>query len=108
MEEQKKAIKLLETANKYDIDKYREIDFFDTHTSFSGTPKRHPVDREKLVLVSDPFTSETEFYEFPVESIDYFEELDTISAEFGKSALRVRIWVKKGTPAIRYEPFVVE
>ncbi len=108
MEEQKKAIKLLQTAKNYDIDKYREINFFKTHTSFTGTPKKHPADRGKLVLVADPFASETEFFEFPIEAIDYFEEVGTVSSEFGDSALRIRIWVKKGTPALRYEPFVVE
>jgi inorganic pyrophosphatase len=98
---------LIKSTRNYDIEKYRQLDFFKTHISFEGTPKKHTTDKTRVILVADPFSEEKSFYEFPVTAIDYIEEIETIAAEDGRSAPRIRLWIRKGTLGFRYEPFMV-
>lgn len=99
---------MLERLNRnLGIQKYREMNFFDTHVSFEGTPRKHPNDKTKVVLLTDPFSEKNAFFEFPLSAIDYIEELETISSEDGKSAVRMRLWIKKGSVGLKYEPFIV-
>ena len=108
MEEQIKLLKQLQDNDKTAIDKYRNINFFETHVAFVGTPKKHQYDKSKIIIVSDPFTDKKIFYEFSIDSIDLVEELGTISSSDGKNALQIRVWIKKGTLAVKYEPFIIE
>ncbi|MEW6527449.1 MAG: inorganic pyrophosphatase Ppa [Spirochaetota bacterium] len=108
MEEQIKLLNLLKENDKTAIDKYRNINFFENHVAFVGTPKKHQYDKSKIILLSDPFSDKKIFYEFSIDTIDLVEELGTISSQDGKNALQIRIWVKKGTVALKYEPFIIE
>lgn len=108
MEEQIKLLNLLKENDKTAIDKYRNINFFENHIAFVGTPKKHQYDKSKIILLSDPFSDKKIFYEFSIDTIDLVEELGTISSQDGKNALQIRIWVKKGTIALKYEPFIIE
>jgi len=108
MEEQIKLLNFLKENDKTAIDKYRNINFFENHVAFVGTPKKHQYDKSKIILLSDPFSDKKIFYEFSIDTIDLVEELGTISSEDGKNALQIRIWVKKGTVALKYEPFIIE
>jgi len=76
--------------------------------AFSGAPKKHPFDKEKLILISDPFSTHTLFYDFTVSDILHVDELPHLVAESGDSVKMVRIWVRKGSLGVKYEPFVVE
>jgi hypothetical protein len=58
-----------------------------THVPFSGSACKHPYDPEKLVLVTDPFST----------AITYCEVVNM-----------VRFWVRKGCVGVRCTPFVVE
>jgi hypothetical protein len=66
------------------------------------------VDENILILLTSPFTSDKKFYEFYVNSIGSIEEIGTITSEKGESAIKVRVWVKKGMPALKAEPFIIE
>lgn len=99
---------MLERLNRdLGVQKYREMNFFDTHVSFEGTPRKHPSDKTKVILLTDPFSEKNTFFEFSLSAIDYIEELETISSEDGKSAVRMRLWIKKGSVGLKYEPFIV-
>ena len=78
-----------------------------THVCFSGTPRKHPYDREKVILVADPYSSHTFFYEFSKADVTYVEELPNLVAADGQTFPMVRIWVKKNSIAVRSTPFVV-
>lgn len=108
MKDLQSVIKLIETSKGYEIDKYREVNLNKTHSPFEGTPKKHPNDKNVLILVTSPFTEHKEFYEFSIESIGNIEELGTITSENGNSAYKIRVWVKKGMPALKTEPFIIE
>lgn len=100
--------KLIEKSDKkFAVDTYRETDALKKYTVFEGTPKKHPNDDKILILLTDPFSKNHEFYEFTVDSIVNLEEIGTITNQDGESAIQVRIWIKKGMPAIKAKPFIV-
>jgi hypothetical protein len=78
------------------------------HVSFSGVPRKHPYDEDKLLLIADPFSLHAVFYEFNLTDIVHVEELPSVVNEGGESARTARVWVKKGSFGLRYEPFRVE
>ncbi|HOO70954.1 MAG TPA: hypothetical protein PK926_04255 [Spirochaetota bacterium] len=108
MEDIKYIKKLLSSSEKYAIDIFRDANFSLRHKPFEGTPKKHPTDDNILVLISDPFSRRSKFYEFSVESIGTIEEIGTRTSDHGESAYFIRVWIKKGLTALKTEPFIVE
>ena len=101
--------KYLETKPFYEITKYsRHPDYSKGNVAFTGTPRKHPYDEKKILLISDPFSSNTIFFEFRLKDITYIEELSQLATEDGEILNIVKIWIKKGSLGIKYEPFVVE
>lgn len=99
--------KLLEISDKFDIKKYECEDLSQTHSGFEGTPRKHPYDKSRVLIVTNPFDESQLFYEFPIKSIDFIEDIETITSEDGRSAPILRFWIKKGTMGIKSEPFIV-
>ena len=79
-----------------------------THVPFSGSPRKHPHDPGKVIVVVDPYSSNTFYYEFKAKDITFVEELPSIVDREGEVITIVRIWVKKMAVGIRCAPFVVE
>jgi len=79
-----------------------------THVSFSGSPKKHPYDPEKVILVADPFSTDNLYYEFNKDDISYVEELPNLVNREGDTLIMARVWVKKMSVGIRCSPFIVE
>lgn len=104
--------KILESSREFEIQTYKRPEDIRqmnlTHVSFSGTPLHHPYDNEKVVLLVDPFSSNTLYYEFFSKDISYAEHLEIIVDPEGKTLNIVRIWVKKKSIGIRCTPFIVE
>lgn len=101
--------KMLEKTKKdFAIERYGDIDINITHRAFIGVPRKHQNDSKIIILMLDPFQKNKEFYEFTIDSIDRMEEIGTITNEDGQSAMKVKIWVKKGVPAIKAKPFIVK
>ncbi|MFP4363766.1 MAG: hypothetical protein ACLFR1_07830 [Spirochaetia bacterium] len=101
--------KYLETAPIYEIEKYKkQKDYYKHCVPYSGTPKQHPYDPEKVVLIISPISHNTEFIEFLVRDIEYAEDLPNLVTEEGESLKMVRIWIKKGSFALKYLPFEVD
>ncbi|MDA3971136.1 MAG: inorganic pyrophosphatase Ppa [Desulfobulbaceae bacterium] len=84
-----------------------ETEFYENHIAFTGAPQKHFFDHEKVVLVVDPFSFNTSYYEFKTSDISYVEELQTTVDKNGLAINIVRIWVKKLAIGIRSTPFVV-
>jgi inorganic pyrophosphatase len=78
-----------------------------THVPFSGAPHIHPYHAEKIVLVVDPYSTNTLYYEFRTDDITHVEEMPSIVNMDGEVVNMVRLWVKKKSIAIRSMPFVV-
>jgi hypothetical protein len=100
--------RLIEKSQKeFAVEKYKIADTNTSYRVFTGTPKKHPNDDKILILLTDPFSKNKEFYEFTVDSIAYIEETGTITNQDGESAIQIRVWIKKGKPAIKAKPFIV-
>jgi len=100
--------KYLETQPLYDVVKYdRRPALISEAISFTGALRKHPYDDSKILLITDPFSSDTEFFEFQAADIVYYEERPNISTESGESLFIVQIWVRKGSLGIQYHPFEV-
>ena len=81
--------KYLESKPFFEITKYsRHPDYSKDNVAFTGSPRKHPYDKKKLLLISDPFSTNT--------------------SEEGDIVKLVKIWVKKGSLGLKYEPFIVE
>jgi inorganic pyrophosphatase len=102
----------LQEASKFHIQAYQKPKnaqiLKETHVSFSGSPQKHPYDTDKVILVADPFSTNTLYYEFNKGDISYLEELPNLVNLDGETITMVRIWVKKMSVAIRCSPFIVE
>jgi len=79
-----------------------------THVAFTGSPQIHRYDRDKIILVADPFSTNTFYFEFHKGDISYAEELPNLVNVEGEIITMVRIWVKKRSIAIQCTPFLVE
>lgn len=101
--------KLLERAGKFEIDLYKmPSDFRKNNIAFTGAPEKHPHDKEKLILIADPFSKNISYYEFRIADVMGVEELPSLATMEGKSVTMCRIWVRKGSVGIRSTPFIVE
>ena len=102
----------LKEAEKFEIQAYKRPEDFntlrETHVAFTGTPKRHPYDAEKVILVADPYSNQNVYYEFSKMDISYVEELPSIVTLEGETVTMVRIWLKKMSIGLRCSPFIVE
>ena len=79
-----------------------------THVAFTGSPQRHPYDSDKVILVVDPYSSNTFYYEFKMDDVAFVEELPNLVNIDGEAISTARIWVKKMSIGVRCSPFVVE
>jgi inorganic pyrophosphatase len=82
-------------------------DLIKTHVPFSGSPQKHPHDAGRIILVADPYSSNTFYYEFKIQDIHYMEELPNLVNIHGETVTMFRIWVKKTGIGLRCIPFVV-
>ena len=103
-------VNFLELKDRFEIQQYVKPDHIDKdgYIPFSGSPRKHPCEETRVILIADPFSEVTYFYEFNIEDIDYVEELPSISNIKGESVPMVRIWVKKKSIGLRCAPFIVD
>ncbi|WP_319561322.1 hypothetical protein [Marispirochaeta sp.] len=100
--------KYLSTAPLFNITRYEsEEDFAQDCIAFEGAPKKHPYDPDKLLLIIKPFSSNTTFYEFRVKDIRHAENLPSIVTDAGSNLFMARIWIRRGSMGVKYEPFEV-
>ena len=101
----------LQASKKFEIQLYKSPKNRDrlwkTHVPFSGSPQKHPYDADKVIVIIDPYSTNPFYYEFSTQSIAFVEELSNLVSREGKTVPMARIWVKKGTVALRCTPFVV-
>ena len=99
-------------ALKFQIQTYKKpkdlLSLRKSHVSFAGSPRKHPYDSNKVILIADPFSRNNLYYEFGKDDISYVEELPNIVDLDGSTIAVVRVWVKKLSVAVRCSPFIVE
>ncbi|RLC31010.1 MAG: inorganic pyrophosphatase Ppa [Deltaproteobacteria bacterium] len=102
----------LQKAETLEIQTYRKPknirELRKTHIPFSGLLKKHPHDSGKVVLIADPDSPGTSYYEFKTNDISCAEEMPALVNMDGETITIARIWVKKKSMGIRFIPFLVE
>jgi len=103
-------INFLELKENLEIQAYEKVKTLDKtiHVPYSGSPRKHPHDKTRFILVADPFTDNTFYYEFQIKDVACAEELPSMTSLKGESIHMVRIWVKKKSIAIHSTPFIVD
>ncbi|MDD2390620.1 MAG: inorganic pyrophosphatase Ppa [Desulfobacterales bacterium] len=103
---------LLQESEKFELQSYRKPTDIKilrkTHVPFSGSPIKHPYDNDKVILIADPYSTNTFWYEFKTEDISFVEELPNIVDIDGNTVIMARVWVHKLKVGVRCTPFIVE
>jgi len=104
--------KFLQEAEKHELQPYKKPkdvkNLKGTNIAFSGSPRKHPYDKEMVILLADPYSTNTFYYEFKIKDISHVEELPNIVNIDQEAVTMVRIWIKKNSIGIRCMPFIVE
>lgn len=107
-----KPLHYLQETMKFEVQTFRHPGNLNqlrrTHVSFSGSPRKHPHDDQKVILVVDPCSRNTFYYELSREDIAFVEELPNIVNDADETITVVRVWVRKGSIAVRCTPFRVD
>jgi len=75
---------------------------------FTGYPRVHPSEKNKLVLVNDPLGPEPVVLEFKLEDILFVEEVPSAVTETGEGVPLIKLWIKRGAVGMILEPFEVD
>ena len=75
---------------------------------FTGYPRSHPSEKDKLLLVYDPLGVNPALMEFKTEDVMYVEEIPQAVTESGEGIPLVKIWVRRGARGVLLEPFEVD
>ena len=101
-------LKLLEEGRFFEIQrslKPRE-DLKDQALSYSGSLGPH-YNPNMVLLLTHPLESSGKIYEFRLEDILYAHDLPSKSRPGGVTVEQTRLWVRRGSPAMRMQPFRV-
>jgi hypothetical protein len=74
---------------------------------FTGYPRAHPLEKNKMILVHDPLGAEPAVLEFKLEDILFVDEVPSAITEAGEGVPLVKLWVKRGAVGMILEPFEV-
>jgi hypothetical protein len=73
--------------------------------AFTGYPRQHPAEKNKLILVYDPLGANPAIMEFLLDDVFYIEELHSAVTESGEGVPLVKLWVRRGARGVILEPF---
>ncbi|GHV10543.1 hypothetical protein FACS189491_00200 [Spirochaetia bacterium] len=74
---------------------------------FTGYPRQHPSEKDKLILVYDPLGLNPMVLEFRIEDVLYVEELHSAVTQSGEGIPLLKLWLRKGAHGVILEPFEV-
>ena len=101
-----------EEHEKFEIQAYKKPKSLkllkETHIAFTGSPRKHPYDPERVILITDPYSKITSYYEFKTADISYVEELVNLVNLEGETVPMARVWVKKKSIGARASLFIVD
>jgi len=75
---------------------------------FTGYPRSHPSEKDKMLLVYDPLGINPSIMEFKIEDILFLEDIPQAVTESGEGIPLVKIWVRRGARGVLLEPFEVD
>lgn len=103
---------LLKLQEKFDIQVFEKVqdvkNLKKNHVCFCGTPKKHPYSEDLIILIANPFGTNTTYYEFNISDISYVEKISNEVNLSGETVTVARIWIEKGSVGNHCIPFQVE
>jgi inorganic pyrophosphatase len=75
--------------------------------AFTGVPRKHPYDEGKLILFTEVLSESPRMVEFRLADVVLAEDLPSPVSESGEGIPLMRIWIRKGSLAVQYDPFEV-
>jgi hypothetical protein len=75
---------------------------------FTGYPRQHPSEKQKLVLIYDPLGKNPAVLEFKLDDILHVEDVPSAVTETGEGVPLIKLWVRKGAHGVILEPFEVD
>jgi len=75
---------------------------------FTGYPRSHPSEKDKLLLVYDPLGVNPSLMEFKTADVLFIEDIPQAVTETGEGIPLVKIWVRRGARGVLLEPFEVD
>lgn len=76
--------------------------------SFVGSPRMHPYDDSKIILILDVVAGTSTVLEFRVADVLGAQEMPSPVTTEGESFTQVRLWIRRKAIGLRYEPFEVD
>lgn len=105
------APRTLQKAEKFEIEAYKTPHdirtLSKTHAPYTGSPQKHPLDPEQIILVSDPYNAASPYIEFNRQDITHVEKLAAVVNLKGDTVYMIRVWVRRGSLATQCTPFQV-
>ena len=89
------------------ISDQRPADLLEEAVAFEGSLRLH-YNPGLVLLLLNPLEPNSTLFEFRVGDILYAEQLASISRENGVTVERVRLWVRRGSPAVKMQPLRVD
>jgi inorganic pyrophosphatase len=86
----------------------QSADYRQNCIEFLGSPRKHPSDSSRLILVTGVLENQKIFLEFRKEDIRHVDESKTLANLAGENVRMVSLWIEKGSVAIELRPFKVE
>lgn len=75
---------------------------------FTGYPRQHPSEKDKLILVYDALGLNPTVLEFRIEDVLYVEDVPSAVTENGEGIPLVKLWIRRGAHGVILEPFEVD
>ena len=76
--------------------------------SFTGYPRQHPTEKNKLILVYEPLGKDPAVLEFKLDDILFVEEVPQAVTEKGEGIPLIKLWIRRGARGMFLEPFEVD
>lgn len=74
---------------------------------FTGYPRQHPSEKNKIILVNDPFGPAPTVLEFKLEDVLFVADVPSAVNEAGEGVPLVKLWIRRGAHGVILEPFEV-
>lgn len=103
------VIKLLSEGRQMEIEQFSDTEKLHKEAiPYVGCPRKNEAEPSKIYLNPSPFMNHSSLLEFKIEDIIFIEDFETVSSADGLPTPLVKIWVKKGSIALKLDYFVVQ
>lgn len=98
----------LRPALSFELQKYKSSNSVNDAIIIVGAPFINPLKKDKIVISTSIFSENKIFYEFDLKDVITWEELDKVVNSKGTTITLIKLFIKKGTIGIRYEPIIFQ